>query len=123
MPEAVKVILTLDLSPVVINICITRRDSFVYGFLLEDANGPIDLTGSSFLHTVDTQADGEGSELFSIAEFNTLDTTGLVQFLPSVANLTQTPATYFHDVQWTNAASRIRTVINGSYAIGDDISD
>ena len=123
MPVATPTVFILDLDPVIINICITRRDSFVYGFLLEDANGPIDLSGGSFLHTVNPAADGSGGDLFAIVEFNTLDTTGLVQFLPSVANLTQTPAKYFHDIQWTNPATRIRTVIKGSYTIGDDISD
>ncbi len=122
MPAATPTVLLLDLSPVVINICITRRDSFVYGFLLEDADGPIDLTGSTFLHTVNPQADGGGTDLFALPAFNTLDATGLVQFLPSVVDLTVAVAKYFHDIEWTNAASRVRTVIKGFYDIGDDIS-
>lgn len=123
MPTTAPQVLLLDLFPVTVNICISRRDSFVYGFLLEDANGPINLTGSSFLHTVNPAADGSGADLFAKAEFNTLDATGLVQFLPSVVDLTQPPAIYFHDIQWTDAASRVRTVIKGTYEIGPDISD
>jgi hypothetical protein len=122
MPAATPVVLLLDLFPVIVDICITRRDSFVYGFLLEDADGPIDLTGGSFLHAVNPQDDGGGVDLFELPDFNTLDATGLVQFLPSVVDLTQVPAKYFHDIQWTNAASRVRTVIKGSYTIGKDIS-
>ena len=122
MPAATRVVLTLDLSPVPINICIARRDSFVYGFLVEDADGTIDFTGSTFLHATNPAVDGSGVDLFEIAEFNTPDATGLVQFKPSVADLTQVPASYFHDIQWTDAAGNVRTIIAGTYEIGPDIA-
>lgn len=123
MPAATPKILLLDLDPVIVNICITRRDSFVYGFILEDEDGPIDFTGSSFLHTVNPAADGSGADLFAAPENNTLDATGLIQFLPSIVDLTQPPAIYFHDIQWTKPTAEVRTVIKGSYTIGQDISD
>ena len=121
MPTTVAA-LELNLAPVPVNLCITRRDSFPFGFVLEQDGSGIDLTGTSFLLTVNPDADGSGADLFAIAESNVLTTDGVVQFTPSVVNLTQTPAVYYYDVQWTDGAE-VRTVVNGTFTIGDDISD
>ena len=116
--------LVLDLSPIPIDVCITRRDSFTYGVIFEDANGPIDFTGDSFLHTVNPQDDGGGTDVFAIANNNTLDATGLVTFSPSIADLTENPGDFFHDMQWTRASNGdVRTMGKGKYTIGKDISD
>jgi hypothetical protein len=117
-------VVLLDLAPIAGEVRITRRDQFPFGWFIEDANGPIDFTGDDMLLTVNPAADGSGSDLFAIAEFNTLDATGLVRFRPAIADLTQAPATYFFDVQWTQASSSdVRTIIKGDFIICDDISD
>ncbi len=120
---ATTTVVTLDLSPVVIHLKITRRDSFTYGFILKQNGSEIDLTGSTFVHAVNPVEDGSGSDLFSIAQSNVPTTNGLVQFTPSIANLTGTAGDYFHDVQWTNASADVRTVISGKFTLGKDIAD
>jgi hypothetical protein len=116
--------ITLDLAPVPVDICITRKDSFPFGFILEQDGSPIDLTGGGALLTVNDAADGSGAEHFSVANTNTFDATGVMTFQPSVANLTL-PAkdSYFFDVEWTDAASDIRTIIKGKFVLGADITN
>ncbi len=112
----------LDLSPIPYDVCVTRRDSKTFGWILEDDNGPIDFTGDAFVLTVNSQADGGGSSIFNTPNSNTLDATGLIEFLPTIVNHTQVPAEYFYDVQWTDAGGDVFTVLKGSYTIGPDIS-
>lgn len=112
----------LDLSPVPINISITRRDSFPFGFVLQQDGAPIDLSGTTFKLAVNPAADGSGIDLFEIAQSNTPGDDGVVEFTPSIADLTQDPATYFYDVQWTDTGE-VRTLVNGTFTIGADIAD
>jgi hypothetical protein len=123
MATATKTVTIFDLTPEVIDLCITRRDSFTFGFIFEDDSGPIDFTGDAFLLTVNPAADGSGGDLFAIAQSNTLDATGLVQFLPSIVNLTQAAGAYFYDVQWTASGGDVRTLVKGGFRIDPDISD
>jgi hypothetical protein len=116
--------ITLNLLPQPLDICITRKDAFTFGFELTKDGSPIDLTDDTFLLTVNEAADASGAELFQLSESNTPDATGIVTFLPSVVDLTQAPATYFFDVQRTASPSgEIRTIIKGEFVISADITD
>jgi hypothetical protein len=122
MPTVVATI-NFNLLPQPIDLCITRRDSFPFGFLLEQDGAPVDISGNTYQLVVDTAADGTGTELFAIAENNTPDAAGFVEFLPSVANLTQVPANYFFAVRETTPGSEIRTIVKGGFQIAADIPD
>ncbi len=121
MPTIVATI-NFNLLPQPIDICITRRDSFPFGFLLEQDGAPVDISGNTYLLTVDTADDGSGTEFFSISENNTPDTAGFVEFLPSVADLTQAPGDYFFDVQQTTGGGQVRTIVKGKFQIAKDIT-
>ncbi|HUT76453.1 MAG TPA: hypothetical protein VM285_02140 [Polyangia bacterium] len=112
----------VDLSPVCINLKLTRRDSFPISFTLTQIGAPVDVTGSSFLFTVNTAEDGSGTELFQKTNTNTPDTTGVATFEPTTTDLNQTPSEYFYDVQWTDAAASVRTVVLGTLEIVADIT-
>ena len=110
-----------NLSPVPVNLCMTRRDSFPFGFVLSQGGAVIDLTGGSFAFNVNAAPDGSGSAIFAIANSNTLAADGIVTFTPSVLNTTQVVGTYFYEVAWTDATANIRTVINGTFRIDPEV--
>ena len=113
----------LKLGPDTFNVEVTRRDSFTFGWNFEDDDGPVDFLGDAFQLTVNAQSDGGGSAIFAIANSNTPDaTSGLVEFTPSIVNLTQTPAKYFYDLQWDEAGGDVRTILKGTFEILEDIS-
>ncbi len=121
MPSVV-IPIEFNLSPVPVNLCISRRDSFPFGFTLSQSGSPINLTSSTFLFTVDTAADGSGTQLFQISNSNALTTDGVITFTPSVVDLTQNPQTSFYDIQWTDPSANVRTVIKGSFRFDPDIT-
>lgn len=112
-------------EPVVIELCRKRGDTFPDQFTLKDAAGVvIDITGFSFLLTVDpspTPSDALGN-LFQLTGTITDAANGVVEFAPSAVQSDQTPSTYFYDIQWTDGAGAIRTIIVGEYIITQDIT-
>ncbi len=112
-------------DPVVIELCRRRGDTFADQFTLKDVSGsPIDITGFSFLMTVDpspTPPDAM-SNLFQLAGTITDAANGVVEFAPTVMQADQTPSTYFYDIQQTDAGSAIRTIVVGDYIIEQDIT-
>ncbi len=121
MPTVVATI-NFNLLPQPIDLCITRRDSFPFGFLLEQDGAPVDITNNTYLLTVDTADDGSGTQFFQISENNTPGTAGFVEFLPSVTNMTQAPGDYFFDVQQTTVGGQVRTIAKGKFQIAKDIT-
>ena len=113
---------TGDFRPICVNLRFTRKDSFPYQFTLTQSGVAIDLTGSTFLLTVNTTADGSGTELFQVAENNTPGVAGIVEFLPSVLNHTQVVGEYYYDVQWTDTSANVRTVANGAYEFAEEVT-
>lgn len=113
----------LNLGPVAIDIQITRRDSFPFGFILTQNGTPIDLTGSSAILTVNPSPTGSQPDLFAVPNINTPDATGVFTFQPTVLDLTQSPGDYRWDSQWTDALGDPRTYASGLFRILPDISE
>ena len=116
---------TLNLCPSSVDLCFTRADTVPFTFTLVDEDGsPIDITGSTFILTVDPEPDpvDASANLFTVPGVITDGPGGVVQFTPSSVDLDQTPDTYFYDVEWTDAGSNIRTIVNGEFEIRQDIS-
>lgn len=115
-----------DFQAKVVDLKFNREDSFPFQFVLtdEDSGAALDLTGSTFLFTAaDTpDLDGGGAQLFQLTENNTPGVAGVVEFLPSQANMDQPQATYFYDLEWTDGSGRVRTVAKGKFIIGPQIS-
>lgn len=117
---------TLNLCPIEINLCFTRADSLPFTFTLTDSvsGAAIDITGGSFLLTVNTDPEptDASDQVFQLTGVITDGPNGVVEFTPSAANLDQTPGVLFYDVQWTDASSNVRTVIKGEIEIRQDIT-
>ncbi len=106
-------------------ICWGRGDSDAKGFIIQDSNGvAIDITGFSFQMTVNTEKDptDQVNEQFTIVGVIGVATDGTVSFAPTVTDTDITPGIYFYDIEQTDAASRIKTVIKGKVSIIQDIT-
>lgn len=117
---------TLNLCPLVIDFCLSRGDSVAFTFTLKTGNPAlaIDITGSTFLLTVDPEPNPADAvnNLFQLAGTLTNPTGGVVQFQPTPVDLDQTPGVYFHDVQWTDSSGAIRTIAAGEFEIQQDVT-
>jgi hypothetical protein len=113
-----------------INLCARARgDTYAIVVQLTDGdvagNPPIDITGWSFLLTVDPSPDPADalSNLFQLVGTIVDAPNGKVRFGPlSAPQADQEPGTYYYDVQATNTVPEIRTVLRGEWPVVQDIT-
>lgn len=91
---------------------------------LTDGGLAADLTGYSFVMTINTVRDPDpsidlGDELVSIAG---VVNGGQIRFPFSTLNADQTPGTYWYDVQQTDPSGNTKTIRKNMYTFGQDIS-
>ena len=104
-----------------------RGDSFNIVFTLKDAATglPLNLTGSTFILTVDRKQNPVDSNTRLFTVNGSLDGTpsnGRVTFKPLTTH-TATAGNYYYDVQMTTAAtSQVRTVVKDQFIITQDIT-
>lgn len=103
-----------------------RGDSDPIVFTLKDqATGtPIPLAGSTFKLTVDTlenPPDATTKVFELVGALSATPTDGTVTFTPTAAN-TGTVGSYFYDVQRTDAAGHVRTVVKSTWVVLQDIT-
>ena len=106
-------------------ICWGRGDSDAKGFIVQDDLGvAVDITGFSFKLTVSSDKDpaDQVDEQFSITGIIGSPTAGTVSFAPTTVNTDITPGIYFYDIEQTDAASKIKTLIKGKIKIIQDIT-
>jgi len=108
------------------NICRKRGDTWPFQITITDTDGvAIDITGDTFLLTVDpspTPPDATNN-LFQLAGVITDAPNGVVEFTLTPSQADQTPATYYYDVQQTEAVSGdIRTILQGEWEVRQDIT-
>jgi hypothetical protein len=84
----------------------------------------VDISGFSFKLTVNSERDptDQVNEQFSITGVIGNPTGGLVSFAPTTTNTNITPGTYFYDIEQTDGASAIKTLIKGKALIVQDIT-
>lgn len=104
-----------------------RGDSFPIELTIKNkaTRAAIDITGYSFLLTVNTVKDpaDETQQIFQVAGVLDDDpTTGKVSFTPTTVDTDLDPATYYYDVQMTDADSNVRTVSKYKLKITQDIT-
>lgn len=111
-------------------ICWGRGDNDPKGFTIKDSDGAaIDVTSFSFKMTVNTAKDPDpvgppvvGVEQFTIVGVIVSGPDGQISFSPLTTD-TEIPATvYFYDIEQTDAASKIKTLVKGKLKIIQDIS-
>lgn len=83
----------------------------------------IDITGFTFLLTVDTEKNplDATNNLYQLMGVITDASNGLVEFVPSSSN-TDLLGKYYFDIQMTDGAGRIRTIDKGFYKFVQDIT-
>jgi len=90
-----------------------------------DTDAVIDITGCSFLLTVDTlkTPPDATTKVFEVAGVLGVDPTiGLVSFTPTALDTDLSPGTYYYDLQVIDAESNIRTVVKDKWKITQDIT-
>ena len=117
-------------EPDIVDLCRRRGDTFPDQFTVRSvradgtAGSAIDITGFSFLLTVDPTefpTDALGN-LFQLTGVIVDAPAGKVEFAPTAVESDQTPASYFYDVQMTDTGGAIRTISVGPYVITQDIT-
>ena len=83
----------------------------------------INITGHTFLLTVDPSEDptGSGANIFQLTGTFTDAAAGEVKFAPSVAQANNV-GNYFYDLEMTDAGGLLRTIDYGSYTMLQDIT-
>ncbi|RKZ36690.1 MAG: hypothetical protein DRQ49_17500 [Gammaproteobacteria bacterium] len=104
-----------------------RGDSYPLELTIKDkdSGSVIDLTGYSFILTVDTlkTPPDDTTKVFNVSGVLDGDpTTGKVSFTPSAIQTDIEPASYYYDVQMTDASSNIRTIAKNKFKILQDIT-
>ena len=106
---------------------IKRKRGDTYGnefqVISETTGLPIDISGYSFVLTVDPQDDpaGSGNNVFQLTGTITDAANGLVEFAPN-ATQADNLGSWFYDVQMTDGSGRIRTILDGRYIVVQDIT-
>ena len=92
---------------------LVRGDTTILTFTLTDGTTPINITGYSFLFMLRTAPDAATAISFSCAV--TSGTNGIMTATLSSANSTNLvkDTAYYYDVQMTDTASNITTIISG----------
>jgi hypothetical protein len=104
-----------------------RGDSYPIELTIKDAStsAVIDITGYSFLLTVDSLAEppDDTTKVFEVAGVLDADpTTGKVSFTPTSVNTDLAATTYYYDIQMTDISSNIRTIAKNKWKISQDIT-
>lgn len=105
------------------NLCRIRGDTNSLVVQLLAGTTPINISGDSFLLTVDPDAEPASSanNLFQVAGAIIDAPNGKVAFTLTTPQAATEPGDYFYDVQWTHGSS-IRTVLKGGWQVKQDIT-
>ncbi len=112
-------------EPDAIELCRKRGDTFADEFTIkDDSSVVIDITGFTFLLTVDPSPEPSDAlnNLFQLTGTITDAIGGKVEFAPSLVQADQTPTEYFYDIQMIDGAAAVRTIAIGGYEFTQDIT-
>jgi hypothetical protein len=88
------------------------------------AGAAIDITGYAFKLTVNSlpTPPSATTQLYSLTGTILDAANGVVEFVPTLTNADQKPATYYYDIQMTDDTARIKTIVSGEYIYTQDIT-
>ncbi len=107
---------------------ITRKRGDTYAnqikVMSKSSNTAVDITGYSFVMTVDPSnaPTSSANNLFQITGVIDDATGGLVSFAPSALQADQTVGRYYYDIQMTDNSGAVRTIQTGAYIFEQDIT-
>lgn len=108
--------------------CLTykRGDSFQSRFNIVEADGATaqDITGWSYILTVNTEKNPADTtnQQFQVTGVIEDAPGGVVGFSPTAVNTDITPGKYWYDIQQTDGAGGIRTIVKDRFIIEQDIT-
>ena len=111
-------------TPSDIPICRKRGDTYPITFTIKDSAGVvIDITGFTYLLTVDPSEEPADAlaNLFQLTGVVALGTDGKVAFTLSVGEADNL-GEFFYDIQQTDGASALRTVVKSTWVFEQDIT-
>lgn len=103
----------------------TRGDDYSFVLAIKDGSGTaIDITGSTFLLTVDPSPTPEDdtNNVSQLSGVIVVAASGTVRFTPDAALADAAPGVYFFDVQQTDSGGAVRTILKGSWTIVQDVT-
>lgn len=108
-----------------INFVRKRGDTYSFTLSLKDSAGAaIDITGSTFLLTIDPSPTPEDATN-NVAQLTGVivapATNGQIRFDPDAASV-GTVGVFFYDVEQTDSGGRIRTVLAGQWTVEQDVT-
>ena len=112
-------------------ISIKRGDSYPLGIRLRDNSNSnyLDITGYTFLLTVDTRQDPDDTstqvfQLVGLVDPDQVANAGCVSFLPSITDTDKDPAVYYYDIQmvYGPGSAYVRTIAKDKFSIIMDIT-
>lgn len=101
-----------------------RGDTYPIEILVvDDAGAVVNITGATFLFTVDPEKDPATStnNKFQLSGVITNAAGGAVEFRPSAANVNLL-GTFYHDIQMTDSGGFISTLNKGKFKLVQDIT-
>jgi len=104
-----------------------RGDSYPISITISDSETglAIDITGYSFKLTVNSDQNPTSitNQKFTVVGILDSDpTTGKVSFTPTSLNTDISPATYYYDIEMTDASNNIKTIAKSTFIILQDIT-
>jgi hypothetical protein len=100
----------------------TRGDTFIRTLSFKDNLGAaIDLTGATIKFTIKSNIDDASPLLQATASIPT-PLTGLATVTFTAAQMTIPVATYYYDLQFTDSANTVTTVLKGSFVVTYEIT-
>ncbi len=102
---------------------VTRADSPVIPITVNSGGSPLDITGFTFIMTVNASDDpsDDSGALFQISGVIVDGPNGRVDFQPSTTDLDAVPDRYNYDIQMVGGGTT-RTILKGSFQIDPDIT-
>lgn len=112
------------MAETVANLTRRRGDTYPIDLSVVDTEGsPVDITGATFKLTVSSEeapTDTTG-QLFQVAGSIVNAAAGTVTFAPSASN-TDAVGTYYYDIEMTDDAGVITTLVTGEFILLQDIT-
>jgi len=110
-----------------LDLCRKRGDTFADVFQVKINGVAVNVTGDTFLLTVDPEPEPAtaANNLFQLVGILVTPASGIISFAPSALQADQTPDTYFYDIEWTrtgSGAGEVITILSGAYAFNQDIT-
>ncbi len=104
--------------------CRKRGDDYTFILTIKDSAGVvIDITGFSFLLTIDPAQfpTGNSNNIAQLTGIIVSGSAGTVRFEPTSASVVSL-GNFYYDVQQTDGAGKVRTILIGRWDIEQDIT-